>query len=357
MVDDKLHEAALNSEFKVVWEILNALMEQDSDLADAVKHIGRSGDNTGNTSEPYDKFFKFMNHNPVGNLNELIKVKVLNRFISPWDTMFARLLEYQEQYGTLIPDKNVDPELYHWVIQQRGGRSKLPPHRIVQLNSINFEWPPDPEDIWNEKYEELKAFREEFGDAIVPTRDPKYKSLSSFVEHSRQKIKNKLLDEDKAAKLNALGVGVISGEDLKEKKWMRKYKLMIQYNKKHGTTIIPQRVKEDGLGKWCNRQRLLQKNNKLPLHRYKLLKMVNFVFHPEVEVWETRVQQNIEWLKTKGRISEELRNWRSSIRKSYKKGSLSSKKVQQIKKIDPDLLDVQVLTTHFLRKTQNESYA
>lgn len=353
---DNMEAEIQASEFKVVWEILNALMEQDSDLADTVKNIGKQGGQHLVHSAP-DPFLKFLSFNN-DNLKKLIEVKILNRLVSPWDTMYEKLCAYKKQHNTVHVSKELDPDLYKWTVTQRGSRSKMSPHRISMLNDIGFEWPKNPEDIWNEKYEELKVFKEEFGHVVVPTRDPKYAQLSNWVEHSRTKIKNKTIDEGKIRKLKELGLGEISGADLREKEWLRKYELLIEYGKKHGTIVVPQRIKENGLGKWCNRQRLLYKNKKLLAHRQKLLEKIGFVFYPDIDIWALRLQENKEWIMNgKPKITEELKNWRATVRKSHKKGGLCTKKIQEIKKSDPSLLDVQVLTTYRLQRLQNESHA
>ncbi len=352
---DNMESEIQASEFKVVWEILNALMEQDSDLAETVKNIGKLGGQNTSKSTP-DPFLKFLSFNNA-NLKKLIEVKILNRLVSPWDARFDELLAYKKQHRTLNVDKNINPELYSWVITQRGSRSKMGDGKIARLNQIGLEWPRDIESLWNEKYEQLKQYKETFGHVVVPTRDPKYATLSNWLEHNRAKIKKNALDTDKTEKLKALGLGDISGADLKEKGWLEKYDLLVQFKKKHGTTIVPQRITENGLGKWCNRQRLLFKNAKLPIHRLKLLEKIGFTFYPEIDIWSLRVEQNKNWIKSKGKLSEELKNWRATVKKSYKKGALTPQKIRDIKKTDPDLLDVPVLTTHTLRRLQNESYA
>lgn len=334
LLEERVQKFAENSSFQVIWEILNALMEQDADLADAVKGLGRIGGKHSGSLQEYDKYFKFMNAGSKANIQDLIKVKVLNRFVSVWDTMFARLCEYQAIHNTTMPDKKLEPELYKWVIQQRGYKNLLPRNRIAQLNSINFEWPMNSDDKWLEHFNNLLNFQKEFGHLTVPSREPKFAFLHKWLMHNKWKYKNNLLPPDQAQKLKDLGIFSTTREKMLEEQWMARYDELIKYKKKHKNLFVPQRSGE-GLGKWCNKQRIEYKSGKLSPTRYELLHKIGFSFNPVEDLWQRRLKlyqdARNDGFKT---LSTELLEWIKYQRKAYKKGILSDEKIKVLQEND-----------------------
>lgn len=111
---------AIQEEYKVVWEVLSSLMEQDSELADSVKRIGtQSG--YGGWHEKYDTSAHLKILAANDSLEDLINVRILKNITSQWDVMFGQLLLFKEQFGhTKISDKNkTHKNLGAWVRAQR----------------------------------------------------------------------------------------------------------------------------------------------------------------------------------------------------------------------------------------------
>ena len=137
-----------------------------------------------------------------------------------WDEKFELLKEYKEEFGNCyLPFKlrYKKVNLGHWANTQRQaykGNDKytITQERIDKLNSIGFIWDP-LEYQWNEKFELLKQYKEEFGDCNVPTKFIyKREALGTWVGRQRKKLnsiknKNDLLKEDieKINKLESIG--------------------------------------------------------------------------------------------------------------------------------------------------------
>ena len=135
---------------------------------------------------------------------------------SNWDQMFGQLCEFKRKYGhCLVPVSKVkgkDDEhraLGAWVQTQRqvkrGTRkSGISQDRIDRLEEIGFVWDPRDAD-WNEKYEELKKFREDNGHCNVP---PKFnQKLRSWVDKQRdcyRNGRNGKMRSDRKAKLDSI---------------------------------------------------------------------------------------------------------------------------------------------------------
>ena len=70
--------------------------------------------------------------------------------------------------------------------------------------------------------------------------------------------------------------GCVSGE---AKKWRTQYKKVIEFKRKNGHCIVPQRYQSDkSLGRWVDNQRRLFTQKKLPPHREELLNEIGFVW-------------------------------------------------------------------------------
>lgn len=109
-----------------------------------------------------------------------------------WKVQFAKLTEYKRVHGdcTVPARYNEDPKLGHWVMTQRrqfnlmkkGKASSMTVERIKLLNDIGFSWSIriDPEKMWTLRYEQLKQYRAEFGDCLVPQRFARNPKLGTW---------------------------------------------------------------------------------------------------------------------------------------------------------------------------------
>jgi len=91
-----------------------------------------------------------------------------------WETMFAELRRYKEQFGHCnVPweKKNRTP-LAQWVSSQRSKckRGRLSADRETRLEAIGFIW-DDVEHSWEVGYVALKRYKEEFGHCNVTRQE------------------------------------------------------------------------------------------------------------------------------------------------------------------------------------------
>merc|ERR1712151_969840 len=102
-----------------------------------------------------------------------------------------------------------DPQLGRWVKNQRdkyrifreGKKSPLTPDRIELLEAINFDW--SMADVnnreWEDKFNQLKAYKESFGHTRVPRRYNNDDGLGAWVKNQRDK--HRLFREGKKSPL------------------------------------------------------------------------------------------------------------------------------------------------------------
>ena len=133
----------------------------------------------------------------------------LSRLCSQWRGLFKQLCEYKVQFGDcLVPARYpVNPKLGKWVLKQRARYRKNTEEKnstamiaedIRALNCIGFEWgTPSKTTLkscpaparWNERFLELKKYKEQCGDCLVPTKYCANPKLGTWVSNQRQYYK------------------------------------------------------------------------------------------------------------------------------------------------------------------------
>lgn len=128
-----------------------------------------------------------------------------------WDEMYDELVKYWKEHGnSKVPCKQ--GKLGNWVDTQRreyrklkqGKHSMINSVRIDKLDALAFVWYPNDR-AWNEKYDELVAYKAVKGDCKVPCADS---GLGVWVQTQRRIYKKKVKSTkelDRIEKLNTLG--------------------------------------------------------------------------------------------------------------------------------------------------------
>lgn len=126
---------------------------------------------------------------------------------------------------------------------------------------------------WKGRFQQLVAYKLEFGDCNVPKSYKKDKSLHAWVRSQRDA--KKMLDQDmkrpgrdrmtqeRLEALNSIGFQWVVGHQPKDGQWEGMFQQLIEYKQQYGHTQVP--TSHPGkLGKWVlnqrSRRRLLEKN-------------------------------------------------------------------------------------------------
>jgi hypothetical protein len=133
-----------------------------------------------------------------------------------WNEMFVHLKLYKEEHGDCLVQSSgyrTIPGLAEWVYRERMRNNKkiLRPDRRAKLDKFGFIWHVsslteqiDQENIWNESYTRLKAYKQEFGDCMVPQDYEDDPQLASWVRVQRTDFVEKTLEPDRYDKLDAI---------------------------------------------------------------------------------------------------------------------------------------------------------
>jgi hypothetical protein len=137
---------------------------------------------------------------------------------------------------------------------------------------------------WNMKYEQLLEFKREKDHCMVPRNYEQDKSLGQWVQKQRSNHKNNKLRPDRKELLDEIGFAwkdegapTFKPDD---KLWHNQYEKLVELKRKRGHCVVPRRKNEEdkSLGYWVMNQRSYYKDDKLRLHRKKLLDELGFVW-------------------------------------------------------------------------------
>ena len=214
-------------------------------------------------------------------------------YLQDWEDGFTILKNYLEKFGhcrVLISYSIKDYNLGTWVNSQRQNKQQLSQDRIKRLDALKFIWDPIEQD-WEEGYEALKKFRNQFGHCRVPLSYylDGYR-LGGWVSSQRRGWKSlqsggkKQISEDRIKRLDALKF--IWDPYLQE--WEEGYEALKKYFDKHHdcNLNINYVINNLQLGKWLNRQRQSYKAKKLSENRIKRLEILGVIWNPLSQDWE-----------------------------------------------------------------------
>jgi hypothetical protein len=129
-----------------------------------------------------------------------------------WDTRFEQLSGFYSKHGNFrIPNDEGTRALIEWTRQQRhqyklfkkGDKCFLNAHQVEALNSLDFFAAEIPKRLsWQERYNELKLYKEKHGDCMVPR--PYDPTLAQWVENQRKAYRSRSGPHLKAEQITAL---------------------------------------------------------------------------------------------------------------------------------------------------------
>ena len=266
-----------------------------------------------------------------------------------WWKRLGELKEYKQIHSDCnVPiSYEVNPQLSKWVMNQRANYHRffdenckqspvITEERIKALNEIGFEWRLRNRPEWDERFDELVAYKEQHGDTLVPIdlrRDSnsKYYDLAQWVHTQRtqyrflQEGKHSHLTEERMQNLNQIGFVW----DAQEAAWDERYDELVSYKKIHGDTLVCQASQ---LGNWVDNQRkeyqLLQrgKHSNLTNKRIGKLDQIGFVWSVLEDAWEEKFAELVEFKAAHGHTdvpksweNQQLFWWVSVQRREYRK--------------------------------------
>ena len=129
-----------------------------------------------------------------------------------YDNMYKQAQEYFEQHGDLlVPRTDEYSKLYTWVKAQRRkykSEDGLSQEEIESLEAIGMVWDAKQHG-WDTMYAQAKAYYEEHGNLSFPSKDKRYKKLSTWIQNKKSGYYGKgscRLTDEQVEQLKSIGV-------------------------------------------------------------------------------------------------------------------------------------------------------
>lgn len=202
-----------------------------------------------------------------------------------WEVRLRELLEFRDANGHLdVPRRwpNNRP-LANWVVNQRRliRTGQLPKDRLRQLEALGIRWASAEERTrvrerkWECMAEALAAYRNEHGDAEVPSDWPKNPKLARWIVTQRHLFRTGSLRADRRRRLETLGLEASRERGRSRRRddaWDHLFDALADYHRAHGNCNVPKNWPENPkLARWVARQRHHLKTQHLtPDRRHRL---------------------------------------------------------------------------------------
>jgi len=285
---ETLEQALARAEFEEVWDVLQAMQEQDDVLAETIRQMREDyGKRKGYDDFRFRKKVEVLGQKlSIDLLRESITTKCIERLGTTWDERYGELKIFKESFNHCnVPrDWPENLQLGTWVSTQRRAKKQnnLSPERIKMLDALGFPWDPFGE-TWDDMFNELKEYKKQYGHTNVPAKLSKNKKLEGWVRTQRQLKKQNRLADERINQLEKIG---FVWEPF-DSAWEEMFGEMIKFRQQYGNTNIPKRWPDNlQLGMWAQNQRRLKKQGKLSLERIKRLDELGFAWDPLEADWQ-----------------------------------------------------------------------
>lgn len=216
-----------------------------------------------------------------------------------WEERFHELEVYKLEHGNVDVPIKWASGLGMWVsVQRRSEKNgKLSSERRARLNELDFLW--DTLDIgWQDRFNELIAYRREHGDFHVPQKDPS--GLGAWL--SQQKLYESMgkLPFERKLKLDSIGFEWANRKPKTD--WDARYDELLAYKAEYGNLDVP-RSWSTGLGTWIGNQKSFIRNGKLSPDRQEKLAQAGLVWTSLDSRWDDRFKELIQYKAKYGNVN------------------------------------------------------
>lgn len=271
-------------------------------------------------------------------------------YSTEWRTNYVALAEYKAKHGNCeVPGKSREyPVLGRWVKQQRSlnARGELSEERVTLLNRIGFDWEARI-GTWDQRFRELCAFKERFGNTRVPVKWKDSPILGNWAAAQRYKYRQGRVSARHVELLNSIQFewevprAIPDAAD-----WDEKLARFIKYREETGRTDFTRNDLEvRSIAGWVQAQRAARRAGKLDPERERRLAEIGFPWDsttPGSEAhWRRRAEELRVYAQTHGtalvaatdKATRGLKEWVALQRSLRRRGRLSEQRIQLLDSI------------------------
>jgi superfamily II DNA or RNA helicase len=357
--DSDPEEIIKSSDFDTVWEVLQAMLDQDQRMQGIVSKMrilqGKGEEGSQAWKDAMNEYAERIEFYDLPTkidkrwFIEKLSTRIVELIGRQWDFWYGLTLRYKDEFDNPnAPLRYKTSEGYslgRWQGNQKQDFKKgdLSPDRIKQLDEIGFTW-----DILEEQFEkgfqETLLYKEITGNPNVPApyRTAEGYSLGAWQSNRRGNYRKGILSPDRIRRLEEIGFIW----DILEDQFEKGFQETELYKERTGKPNAPQNYQTDegyGLGIWQSTQRENYRKGLLSSDRIERLENIGFIWNKFAELFEKGFQETLLYKERTGNPNApapyktaegfKLGYWQSNQRGNYRKGILSPDRIRRLEEI------------------------
>jgi hypothetical protein len=204
-------EALAASDFKPIWDVLEALKSHDNRLSDELDQLRIDLGAKRKQSVGGGDLRKIIFDLPTSVTEEFaqsLRTYLVTETTESWMFWYGLLEEFVKEYGHCrVERKYQTPDGYRlgqWAGVQRRNRDTISAERKGRLNALGFDWHPH-DTGWQEGLDYLRVYKDQYGHCSVPAlfKTANGYRLGQWV--SIQRLSKKTLSKERISQLDNLG--------------------------------------------------------------------------------------------------------------------------------------------------------
>jgi len=311
---ESIENAVDEADFGEVWDILQALQEQDDVLTDIIKQMQEEKGRYGQyKSDRLGGIVDILGVDiSLKTLQESITSICIDKLGFTWDMRYGELINYKSKHGNFSitkyhPDHS---HLYNWVRVQRAAykNHSMAKDKIKRLDAIGFVW--DALDSrWEEMIEALKQYKDKHGNCNVPNNSSDHKYLYNWIRSRRAAYRNQTINKDEIERLDAIGFAW----SVLDSRWEEMIEALKQYKDKHGDCNVPNKYTDNTqLANWVRSKRERYRNNTLDKDQISQLENIGFKWNTLDSTWGLMIEELKEYKSIHGDCNVPY-NWKNNL--------------------------------------------
>jgi len=306
--EDDPEQAIKESNFKPVWDVLNALKSHDDVLSAQLNQIRIQLGKIPKSSIDSNAFTKIIFDLPRHidkSFASKLRTYLIENTTESWMFWYGLLLRYLEENGHCrIPFTHKTTGGYslgRWVNTQRNNKDTLSHERRNRLETLDgWVW-NILEYQWEEGFDHLKAYAELHGHCRVPA---KHKTADGFKLGSWVVTQRSVMDTLLPARRERLDALPDWVWDIYAQQWEEGFAYLETYAMEHEDCSVPKRHKTTegyALGNWVAKQRR-DKQNLNPQQRTRLEKLPSWAWNEYELLWEEGFNHLKDYANERGHL-------------------------------------------------------